>query len=56
MNPFKKKENFSEGAIIRFSNCIKVASDIVVGRLQNEEYIDYTELNHSKRELKVAVR
>ncbi|WP_237707768.1 hypothetical protein [Aerococcus viridans] len=53
---FLKKENFSEGAIIHFSSRIKVSSDIVVGRLQNEEYIDYTELNHLKRKFKLAVR
>lgn len=53
---FLKKENFSEGAIIRFSNRIKVSSNIVVGRLQNEEYIDYTELNYLKREFEVAGR
>lgn len=53
---FLKKENSSEGVIIRFSNRIKVSSNIVVGRLQNEEYIDYTELNHLKREFEVAGR
>jgi HTH-type transcriptional regulator/antitoxin HigA len=46
-----KTEHYSEAEIIEFSHRIGIAPGIVVGRLQHDKKLEFTNLNHLKRKL-----
>jgi HTH-type transcriptional regulator/antitoxin HigA len=52
---FVEKKDFSPNAILRFAKSIGIHSGIVVGRLQNEDYLTYSQLADMKQSLKIEM-
>jgi len=51
----ENKQSFSENSIINFANKIKIHPGIIVGRLQQDEYLGYqTNLNNLKVKYKIS--
>lgn len=52
---FISKENFTEDAIVEFSNQINILPGIVLGRLQKNNFIGYDELNNLVVKYKITL-
>lgn len=49
-NHFKDKKSYSEKSVVSFADTIEIDPGIVVGRMQKEELIKYSSLNHLKKQ------
>lgn len=52
---FVNKGEFSEYSVVSFANSIKIHPGIVVGRLQNDKYINYYELSDLKQKMEIII-
>ena len=53
-NDFIRQNCFDEKSIVSFSRKIKIDPGIVVGRLQKENYIDFSQFNYLKTQYKFS--
>lgn len=52
---FVSKELFNESTILEFAKTLEIHPSILVGRLQNDKYVDYHEFNNLKSSYNVSI-